>query len=823
MKKIRRQDKFLLIFLLYALFAYSVIVAGQPNTEEVLNNTVTYYDTGNVFYESQQYEAAINKYNKAIEQNPNYTEAYLGRGLAYRALGNYTDAIDDFNKTVELDLNLTEAYYNRGKAYYILKQYEKALQDYNNAIELNPYLAEAYTGRGITYYDSGHYEEAIADFNTTLQLNANNSLAFYGRGLVYIEWKQYENAIADFNKTIDLNPSSVEGFYGRGLAYLESQRYEKAINDFNSAIETNPDFYRVYFVRGLAYYSSGQYENAIADFDKVIDSGSEGVAHAYCARGKTYSDLRQYENAIADFNNSIALNPDFADAYYGRGLVYMNLNQYEKAIADFNRVTDLDPDFAEAYYNREMVKERVRKSVRVDINPVIGVILAVIPVIAAMLWYIWDKRRNKQRHAKLIENWEANLLIIPHIIMGFWSLLLCIIFVPKTTGELNVILNYGAIIALAAFCVITAKVVYNFFIHNEISKNYAYFNIAFAVSCTIFASLLLIDPFDLTSSVSKSIAINTALIAVPLSVPSFMSLYITQRYGEILIIKGKETKIQTTSVFPPELEQFYSDAEYIGGGGFAWVFQAIRNDGTKVAVKIPAIKDEKAGMFFLREVQNWSALEHKNIVRLYGFNIYPVPYLEMELCDSSIGFGIRKVEEAVSIIYEVAKGLNHAHERSIVHADIKHSNILIKAGTIKISDWGLSKVRIGKSLSVSALTPDFAAPEQIFGRIDERTDIWQLGVVFYELVTGKLPFAGEYTDIINCVINDEPVPPSELNPESKCVEHIIMKCLSKRKEDRYTKMEELVEDLKKYVVVCDITELATDGINAKTTAGFQKG
>lgn len=820
MKKIRRRDKILLIFLLYALFAYSVLVTGQPNTEEVFNNTVTYYNTGNVFYDSQQYEAAIKKYDKAIEQNPNYTEAYLGRGLAYQALENYTEAIDDFNKTIELDLNLTEAYYNRGKAYYILKQYEKALQDYNNAIELNSSYAEAYTGRGSVYYDSEQYEEAIEDFNKTIELNANDTLAHYGRGLVYLELEQCDKAIDDFNRTIELNPSFVEGYYGRGLVYLESQRYDKAIMDFNTAIETNPDYPQVYLMRGLAYYSSGQYENAITDFNKTIESDREGVAHAYCGRGKTYSDLRQYENAIADFNKTIQTNPDFADAYYGRGLVYMNLNQYDKAIADFNKVTDLDPDFAEAYYNREMVKEKVRKSARVDINPVIGVILAVMPVIAAMLWYILDKRQNKQRHAKLIENWEANMLIIPHIIIGFWSLVLCNIFVPKTTGELYVILNYGAIITLAAFCIITAKVVYNFFIHNEISKNYSYFNIALAVSCTIFASLLLIDLFNLTSNVSKSIVINTALIAVPLSVPSLMSLYISKMYGEIFIVKGKETKIQTTSVFPPELEQFYSDADYIGGGGFAWVFKATRNDGTTVAVKIPAIKDEKAGMFFLREVQNWSALEHENIVRLYGFNIYPVPYLEMELCDSSLGLGIRKVEEAVSIIYEVAKGLNHAHKRSIVHADIKHSNILIKAGTIKISDWGLSKVRLGKSLSVSALTPDFAAPEQILGRIDERTDIWQLGVVFYELVTGKLPFAGEYTDIINCVINDDPVPPSEINPESKCVEHIIMKCLSKRKEDRYKKMEELVEALRKYVVECEITEMATERINDKTTANI---
>ncbi|MDI6885475.1 MAG: serine/threonine-protein kinase, partial [archaeon] len=197
-------------------------------------------------------------------------------------------------------------------------------------------------------------------------------------------------------------------------------------------------------------------------------------------------------------------------------------------------------------------------------------------------------------------------------------------------------------------------------------------------------------------------------------------------------------------------------------------------------------------------------------------NIYPVPYLEMELCNGSLGYRRRNVEEAVSIIYEVAKGLKHAHEKNIVHADIKHSNILIKDGKLKISDWGLSKVKRGKSLSVSALTPEFAVPEQILGRIDERTDIWQLGVVFYELVTGKLPFEGEYADVINHVLNDEPVAPSEINPDSKCVEHIIMKCLCKRKEERYQSVDELLKELEGYKPASGISYISAEYKNAET-------
>ena len=148
---------------------------------------------------------------------------------------------------------------------------------------------------------------------------------------------------------------------------------------------------------------------------------------------------------------------------------------------------------------------------------------------------------------------------------------------------------------------------------------------------------------------------HIALIT-PFLIPNLIGLYVTNKHGELLIVRGKEIRMPTTADCRAELNQFYTDTGYIGGGGFAWVFRATRGDGTKVAVKIPAIKDEKTGKFFISEVSNWSALNHENIVKLNSFNIYPLPYLEMELCDGSLERGKRGVGEAVLMIYEVAKG-----------------------------------------------------------------------------------------------------------------------------------------------------------------------
>ena len=258
--------------------------------------------------------------------------------------------------------------------------------------------------------------------------------------------------------------------------------------------------------------------------------------------------------------------------------------------------------------------------------------------------------------------------------------------------------------------------------------------------------------------------------------------------------------------FPAELEHFYSDIEYIGEGGFARVFKAVRiKDGKEVAVKIPISLDPETGKAFTKEIVNWSRLEHENIVELCDMNILPIPYLEMELCDKSLEEVPKpmSVEEATSIIYDVAKGLKHAHSKGIIHQDLKPSNILFKDGKAKITDWGLSKLKAGsKSSSITAFSPLYAAPEHFSKKLkkDERTDIYQLGVIFYELVTGKLPFGGEdIHEIYSSIMNEEPTLPSEINPKSKGVEHIIMKCMAKRKEERYQSVDELIEDLAVYL------------------------
>ena len=262
--------------------------------------------------------------------------------------------------------------------------------------------------------------------------------------------------------------------------------------------------------------------------------------------------------------------------------------------------------------------------------------------------------------------------------------------------------------------------------------------------------------------------------------------------------------------FPKELENKYTDIMFVGRGGIAWVFSACRkSDRVRVAVKIPISFDEVTGKCFLNEIAAWETLRHQNIVEVTAVNILPVPYVEMEFVAGSLE-AVGKpmaVWKAVHLITGVAEGLRYAHGHGFIHRDIKPHNILLTRELVpKITDWGMSKVLAAdvKKSSVAGFSLSYAAPEQVspseFGRTDERTDIYQLGVVFYELVTGSIPFGGEsIVEVGNAILRETPVAPGEFNPDAEAVEKIILKCLEKAPAQRYQSAAELLDALHGYL------------------------
>lgn len=248
--------------------------------------------------------------------------------------------------------------------------------------------------------------------------------------------------------------------------------------------------------------------------------------------------------------------------------------------------------------------------------------------------------------------------------------------------------------------------------------------------------------------------------------------------------------------FPPELADRYDRATLIGRGGLGEVFSARRrDDGRVVAVKVPLARDEVTGRAFMNEMRFLEDLNHPNILAVHSVNILPVPFVEMEYLPRTLKDLDKPLppETAARIAAGIAAGLAFAHERGVVHLDIKPGNILIADDlTPKIADWGMGRmVETGRDTGVTGYTLAYAAPEQIapgrYGRPDARTDIYQTGAVFYELVTGRPPFAdGNLARLAEAILNDQPLPPPAFD-------RIILRCLEKDPANRCQSATELLD------------------------------
>ncbi len=276
----------------------------------------------------------------------------------------------------------------------------------------------------------------------------------------------------------------------------------------------------------------------------------------------------------------------------------------------------------------------------------------------------------------------------------------------------------------------------------------------------------------------------------------------------------------TPKSLPQEMADRYTASEFLGKGGFARVFKVQKSDGSWVALKIPISLDAATGRSFITELQNWTTLVHENIVRVNDYNIMPFPYFELELCDGTLAELEKPVppEHAAWLIFNICEGLKYAHARGILHRDLKPQNIMLRDGVPKISDWGLSKVMTqSRATTISGgFTAYYAAPEQIANRIKgPRTDIWQLGVILYELVTGRLPFTGEsMVEIGMAIVTRAPERPGAVHPDAQPLDSIILKCLEKQPKQRYRSVAALQKDLAAYLKI-NYTETLKESIQTK--------
>jgi serine/threonine-protein kinase len=258
----------------------------------------------------------------------------------------------------------------------------------------------------------------------------------------------------------------------------------------------------------------------------------------------------------------------------------------------------------------------------------------------------------------------------------------------------------------------------------------------------------------------------------------------------------------------------YKIIEKLGEGGMGVVYKAedtkLKRTVTLKFIRTQAMEVAEEKTRFVREAQAAAALDHPNICTIYeidevkGKTFIAMAYIKGQSLNYKIKSAPLRLQEALDIAMQVAQGLQEAHEKGVFHRDIKSSNIMVTdKGQAKIMDFGIAKLVGGTEITRPAAfmgTVTYMSPEQASAEpLDHRTDIWSLGVVLYEMLTGQTPFKGEHEQVIlHSILNKSPQPITSLRSGIPLeLEAIVSKCLEKDPTERYQTTADLIADLKR--------------------------
>ena len=295
--------------------------------------TGLYFSRGVTYFLSQQFDKAVEDFNKFIRKEKNEPDAYLNRGAAYTFLGDTLKALEDYNRAINLNISDPEGYIRRSRIYFMQGSDSLALADLDKALKLDTANTFAYFNRALIRYERNNIDGAMEDLNKVLEYEPGNALTLYNRALIRSQIGDYNNALEDYDRVIAVNPQNVLAYFNRAAVFLQMNKYRDAMDDYSQCINLYPDFAKAYMNRAYAKAQLGQYNSARRDEEIAREKVKE-----YRIKTKDSVSAQMFADTTKRFDKMIALDSDFAKRDFSNNelLQYRDVDIQLKPLFKFN-------------------------------------------------------------------------------------------------------------------------------------------------------------------------------------------------------------------------------------------------------------------------------------------------------------------------------------------------------------------------------------------------------------------------------------------------------------------------------------------------------
>ncbi len=605
--------------------------------------------------------------------------------------------------------------------------------------------ASEWTQKGDAFRNEGRYEEALQCYEKSLEMDPRNGRVWRYRAQALAMRFRYEESVESCEKALELNPSDGEAWSLKGFALEMLGKHQEALESCVKGLEIDPGNTVAWCTKGEYLYAMGRLEEAMESFGTALTIDPENE-YAKDVNEKVVKWLRR-EGGTEEWINKV--------------VEFLKRGKHKDALQSYTDAMMMDPRAREKSFDKDFALARLEKPEQL------------------LEEYEKAKRENQAQIRVELSQKEFQL--------GVSSWVEVMVSNSGTGAARDMTLQFP----------LAVKVQY-LDVDPELVKS------GEKEAKLDMQLIALLNPGER----------KTKLISLVAEKVGHFPLDIKIRYVDPWGKKQQEIMPLWVQVFKPgqQLPKIpgYDIVWRMSSGDSDNIYIAKRiKDGVKVIVKIPHLATDQASLIteFVRKVKQWGKLSHPNVVAIDQYGDRPFPWIAMEYMEKGPlrkRIGKLSIGESLQIGMSLAEVLSYSKRLLVTHRDIRPENVLFDSKDVpRLTNWEVKNVmlKLSKNATGAKGASVYSAPEAVstdFGGADWRTDIYQLGVLLYEMITGKTPFQGEEKVLVEKITKEQPKGPSELNARiGKHLDSIILKCLAKHKEDRYQDVLSLKADLEK--------------------------